>query len=231
MLEFVQIVIGSGGLPRCVKCHPAPVVPQFLPTAEIESALVSALADGAHAECSNVAFVGAEPFAHPELPQVVHKAVVAGACRIRLRTDAGALSLSGNAAGVLSAGVRHIEVVMIAGDATANDALCGRPGLFAAALSGVAAFAAAARALGEPVAVTGLVPVCRHTSAHLTATVSALAAAGAVSVVLEADKGHRVDPKAARAARDVAMTLGVWIHGDGLPPAPIEPWTIRGDAR
>lgn len=221
MLEFAEVSIGRGGLPSCVRCHPAPQPPRFASDAEIAEALRGVAG-------VNVTFADAEPFAHPHLPQLIRLAVSAGMQRIRLRTDAGALASPNNAAGVIAAGVRQIEVVLLAGEAGAGDALSGRPGLFAAALAGISAFTEAARAVGARVAVLGRVPVCRHSEAGVASAVEVLASAGAVSIDLVAAPGHELGRGTLDAARDAAMVHGAWVRHPGGGTA-IEPWAGAGE--
>jgi len=176
----------------------------------------------------NVALVGAEPFAHPELPLLVQGAARAGCERIRLRTDAGALPSGGNAAGVVAAGVRHLEVVLLGGVAPVHDALVGRAGAFDAALAGVAAFVSAAGAAGSAVAVTGRVPVCRHNRDEVAGAVAALAAAGAIGVELAPAAGTALDEDRLRSARETAVVNGVWLHVAGARD--LAPWRLVGGA-
>jgi len=175
----------------------------------------------------NVSFVGAEPFAHPELPLLVQGAVEAGCERIRLRTDAGALSAGNNAAGVFSAGVRHLEVVLLGGEANSHDGLVGREGAFAAAKAGVSAFGAVAAAQGLHVAVTGRIPICRHNRDHLLATVQALVALGAIAIQLAPVDGVTLDADRLAAASQSAVTNGVWLDGAAGQPLG-EPWRLTG---
>lgn len=169
----------------------------------------------------NVLFVGAEPFSHPELPVLVAAAVAAGYERIGLRTDAGALSMPGNAEGVLSAGVLHLQLVLTGGDGASHDSNTGRPGLFDSARHGVAQYKRAAMEAGLAVAITGYVSVCAHTMPGLPGIVATLAGLGAVAVELA------VTPRGAGeagllawlgSAVDTGMVNGVWVSVSGLAP-------------
>ena len=183
MISFSEVAIGSGGTCGCARCA--------VPAGAARS--VGGIITGLEQSCAswssgpgpNVVFTGFEPFAHPELPAIVEAAVSRGFERIRLRTDGGALSRSGNAAGVLSAGVQQLEVVILGG-VDAHDALTGRAGLFQSASAGVAAFLSEAGRLGKRVAVTGYVPVCRHTIAETPGAVAALGSLGATAVHIDA---------------------------------------------
>ena len=223
VIEFAKVDIGTGPTAACVRC--GEVAERSLLASElIRAALAANAASWSGGTGPNVMFVGMEPFAHPELPGLVSAAVGAGYQRIGLRTDAGALSLPDNAEGVLSAGVRHIEMVLAGGDAASHDAFAGRPGLFDSAHRGVTEFRLVAREAHVPVAVTGHVPVCVHTMTSLPAVVAALADVGAVAVELA------VSPRAAAesalpawlgAAIDTGMVNGVWVSVSGLAPASV----------
>lgn len=224
MLEFAEVTIGQGAPSPCVRCHPRDANPSaFMPAATVLEA-AAAIAKGWHSPPGpNVAFIGPEPFAHPELPSIVSGAAAAGFERIRLRTDAGALASGGNAAGVVAAGVLHVEVILLGGDAETHDRATGRPGLFDAARAGVAAYRAAA----PRAAVTGFVPVCKHSAPHLCESVGALAQWGAVSIELWIQPDYRVDPTLIAAAFQTAVVNGVCLHGPDVPDAGIAPWVRR----
>jgi len=230
VLEFAEVTIGQGGALRCARCHSGRhESPSFVPSAEVAERIVAIAGEWTGGPGPNIAFTGAEPFAHPELPSIVSAAVSAGAERIRLRTDAGALASGRNAAGVLAAGVRHVEAILLGGDAATHDGLTGRPGLFDAAVAGLAAFRSAACAADGPVAITGLVPVCRHSAPHVVMSVLALAARGVVSIELQPVEGYRMDPATVAAASQAATVNGVWLHGQGAAATGIAPWAWRGD--
>jgi MoaA/NifB/PqqE/SkfB family radical SAM enzyme len=222
VIAFAEVVLGSGGVVRCTRCTPAEPPREFLPAERILAQVREAARGWESGPGPNVAFVGVEPFAHPELPAIVAGARSSGVQRIRLRTDGGALSVAENASGALHAGVRHIEVVLL-GAGPEHDALAGRAGLFADARDGMFRLREAAVALNARVAVTGVVPVCRHNLEHAAAAVAALAEAGAVAVELD------VSPSAATAvgardwlsaAIDTGTTAGVWVSVTGLAEPP-----------
>lgn len=202
VLVFREVIIGEGGIAGCVRCAGRVSVAPRL--AEEVGEDLRRAASELDRPGPNVVFAGFEPFAHPELPTLVRLAVDAGYERIRLRTDAGALSSPGNAEGVLGAGVRQIEVVLLgAGDE--HDSLTGRSGLFAAAMQGVSRFAAVADASGLDVGITGLVPVCRHNVQHVPEAVAALASLGAVAVTIDARR-RALDADVVRSALDTGTT-------------------------
>lgn len=219
MIEFVEVEIGKGSVAPCVLCTLA--AERSFVSSDVVTRAITHLADSwKHGPGPNVRFVGVEPFTHPELPALVLAAVEAHCERICLRTDGGALSVPGNADGVIAAGVRHLQVVLLGGDAATHDRLTGRPGLFDAALEGMAAFSQAARKAHVRTVVTGFVPVCSHTMSSLPAAVAALAAAGAVAVELavtsSAVSAVGLDGWLA-AAIDTGMVNGTWVSVSGLP--------------
>jgi MoaA/NifB/PqqE/SkfB family radical SAM enzyme len=232
VLEFAEVSIAEGNPAFCARCRTRDGEGvSFTSSEAVLRSVEGVVREWPPSPGPNVAFLGAEPFAHPELPLIVSGSVTAGAERLRLRTDAGALAARGNAAGVLSAGVQHIELVLLGGSAETHDALVGRPGLFDAARAGLSAYRAAADAASRPVAITGFVPLCRHTAAHLSETVSALVGLGAVSIELRAADGYAADPRTVAVAFQTATVNGVWLHGDCIPERGIEPWQRRGEAR
>lgn len=230
MLVFREVVIGEGGIAGCVRCAGrAPSAPRA--AADVGEDLRLA-ASQLNRPGPNVVLTGSEPFAHPELPTLVRLAADAGFERIRLRTDAGALSSPGNAEGVLGAGVRQLEVVLL-GAGEVHDSLTGRPGLFAATTQGVSRFAAAADASGLEIAITGLVPVCRHNAQHVPEAVAALASLGAVAVTIDARR-HALDAGVLRSALDTgtAGLVAVSVLGQEVD-APYDrlPWLVEEIAR
>jgi hypothetical protein len=165
---------------------------------------------------------GPEPFNHPELPAIVVGCIERGVARLGIETDAGALSVPGNAVGALRAGVRHFRVRMLGSpDETLTDALSGRPGLAHAAWDGVRTALEAADSLGVTVVVTVVMPVCRHSLAALPAAVARFAAMGAHAVRLTS-AGPLPPSAEARiaAACDTGMVNHLWVETDGLLPLP-----------
>ncbi len=210
MLSFLEVPIGTGGVARCSRC-PGGAQRDARPSHAVLADLQAARADSVWSSGLNVGFVGFEPFAHPELPALIGGAVDSGAQRIRLRTDGGALGVGGNAAGAFGAGVRHIELVLLAGTASVHDSLTGAPGLFDAARNGIAAFRAYAESSGESVAITGIVPICAHTAAHAAAAVAVLAELGAVAARLDVTSDAPAAREAALVALETATVNG--LHG------------------
>lgn len=217
MIRFVEIPLGRGSLCECVRCASQSEREFF--SAEVICARVADTVDAwSDGPGPNVLFTGPEPFSHPELPGIIGTASAAGVERICLRTDAGALSIPGNAEGVLAAGVTQLQVVLLAGDAGTHDTLTSRSGLFTAAESGLTNFLAAARASRAHVAVTGLVPVCAHNLSELPATVAALARGGALAVEIVASPAVAAGAGFSgwiTAAIDTGLVNGVWVSVTG----------------
>ena len=214
-LRFAEVSLGDGGLPACLRCAPAVA---FSPRSGADVIADALLAierwdRRVHGPGPNLSFVGAEPFSHLELPGVIFAASEAGASRLRLRTGAEALSVTENAAGVIHAGVRHLEIVLLGG-AELHDALRGRPGAFAALGAGVRAFVDAASDQSAEIALTGLVPVCRHNLEDLPATVAVLSRLGVGEVVLEIAEtpASAVDAGSwIASACDTGVVNGTWV--------------------
>ena len=189
MISFADVVIGDGETVRCARCVPgAPV--HFRTPDDVLASVRAVAGSWSVGPGPNVVFVGAEPFAHPQLPALVAGAASLGVERIGLRTDGGALSVDGNALGAIHAGVRLIEVVVL-GDQRIHEELMADAGGFATTRLGARAFLDAGRESGAAVALTGRIPVCRHNLAGLPGAVAALAEMGAVSVELSVSEPTR----------------------------------------
>ncbi|MBN2847684.1 MAG: radical SAM protein [Coriobacteriia bacterium] len=219
MIEFVRIEVGEGAPVRCAHCAP-PVVAECRTTESILAEISAASAAWGDSPGPNVLLAGSEPFAHPELPALVAACVEEGVERIGLETEGGALAAHGNAAGVLGAGVRHLQVVVIAADDAIADGLTGRPGRMRAVKAGVAAYLDAARDAGVAVVVTAVVPLCRHTLPDLAQTVGLLASWSihAVRLVPGDDPLHDSASVMIAAACDTGMVNHTWVEvADGVP--------------
>lgn len=229
-MRFAHIALGEGPGLTCTTCTPDPASRYFsAPEITHEVARVTSACDEGAAP--NLCFVGPEPFMHPALPQVIASAVEAGAARVRLRTDAGALSVGGNAAGVLSAGVTQIEVVILGADAHTHDRLSGRSGLFEAARSGLATYRERANTAGLPIALIALARVCKHNVGQLSAMVAEVAGWGVSSIDVEVAPGVMLAPGAVADAHQAAMMNGVWLRRAGDVGEAIEPWVHVGVGR
>lgn len=178
MIRFAEVAIGTGGVGRCLACGAADAV-AHIPTDRVVERIDEVLAGWQDAAGPNVFFTGIEPFAHPDLPRLIEAARMRGFERIKLRTDGRFLDKGGNAAGAFSAGVTHLELVLLAGGAEDHDRLCGAPGGFASAVSGVSAYRAIAREGGV---FTGHIPLCRHNVKFAPGTMAKFAELGAVAV-------------------------------------------------
>ncbi|MDZ4180748.1 MAG: hypothetical protein U1E29_16215 [Coriobacteriia bacterium] len=174
----------------------------------------------------NVLLLGPEPLKHPELPSVIAGVRSLGIERVALRTDARGFAVGDNAAGACAAGVRHVHTVLLGPDPAIHDGLVSAPGAFVAAQAGLRAFGSAAARSGFAWALTGYVPLCRHTIVHLPETVATLAAAGAVLVIAEVV--GTLEPESARPWIDAAFGTGIvsgaWVHVSGWPVAAPTEW-------
>jgi hypothetical protein len=219
VLHFTEVRLGPGEGTRCELCH-GPAETRAYTSASILTSLIAQAVLDAQATGPNVAFTGPEPFDHPELPSVVGMAASAGVARLRIDTDATALSNAANAAGSVAAGVRQLRVTLLGGSPGTHDALFGKPSAFEAALMGMRAFVRAGDEADVAISLTALVPVCRHNVRDLPAVVAVAGEAGADSVLLRIDDGG-VDLGAAlpwlTAACDTGVVNGVWVEVEGLP--------------
>ena len=220
VLESAHIPLGSGDGLTCTRCAPAREA-SYVPGTELENRIRTVAEGWAGGPGPNIVLGGPEPFAHPELPALVAACVAAGVERICLETDGGALSVPANAGGVLRAGVRHLRVRLLAGDAVLADELSGLRGRTGDALAGIDAFLEAADSDGARVTVTALVPVCQHNLASLPATVALLARHGlhAVRLIPGGSLPSGADSVLA-AACDTGMVNQLWVEVDPALPLP-----------
>lgn len=220
MLEFVEVAVGEGKPLGCVRCATS-VLPKYLPAAEIVARIRLAATTSTAGPGPNIVLGGPEPFEHPELPALVAACIDVDVQRIALETDAAALSVPANAAGVLRAGVHHLLVRVLDMDATRGDAVGGRPGRTRDAIAGIRAYLTAAGESGVPVVVTAIIPVCRHTAGALSSTIAELASLGvhAVRLVPWQDPGE-VSPALLAAACDTGMVNRLWVEADPALPLP-----------
>ncbi|HET6350748.1 MAG TPA: hypothetical protein VFG89_01285 [Coriobacteriia bacterium] len=199
MISFTELAIGTGGVVSCARCGPATAAEPF--AADELIAHIAALAASAEGDF-NVVLGGFEPFRHPGLPALISACAESGARRIMLRTDAGALANPGNAEGCLAAGVRALEIELLA-EGALHDALAARVGLGAAASAGTAAFRVAAASAGVDVAVFGVLQACRHNAGELASTIAAFAQLGAAAVRIECGRLPNTPANAAALAAAV----------------------------
>lgn len=227
MIAFAEVAIGAGDVVRCTACaRSAPMPVEPAPFDRVREALSGVVSSWDRGPGPNVAFTGFEPFAHPDLPEIVRVAGDMGCRRIRLRTDGGALSIAGNAAGALGAGIRQLEVVLLA-EGDKHDELAGRPGLFKALSTGVREYAAAAETAGLPFVLTGFIRICRHNAPHVPGAVASLAGFGAVAVDIDASALRSDDAVHLVAALDTAAANAMAGSVTGASPEVALPWNLR----
>ena len=217
MIRFAHVSLGEGAGPSCLKC--AGAVPAVRPRSghDVIAEIQEVANEWTAGTGPNVFLEGFEPFAHPELPALVAAATKAGFVRVGLETDAGALAQVGNAAGALHAGVRHVRFRTLGLDST-GDELAGRPGLAVIASAGIRMFRETAALAGTRVAVSAVIPVCRHNVRSLSATVAALAdmGVGAVRLARAGDVPASAMAEVA-AACDTGTVNRVWVDVYDLP--------------
>ncbi|MHB8761162.1 MAG: hypothetical protein ACYC6J_02040 [Coriobacteriia bacterium] len=221
MLEFARIAVGDGAPLGCISCE-QPSVASYPPASELGRAIAEAVSGFSRIPGPNVCLTGPEPFEHPELPALVAACVQAGAQRVALETDGAALCVPANASGILSAGVRHLHVRLLAAEEALGDRLGGRQGRTRDASAGVTAFLSAAAAADLTVAVTAVVPVCRHNLASLPDTVSRCAELKMHAIrLLQGAELPSSAPAVLAAACDTGMVNGVWVEADTSLPLPV----------
>lgn len=213
MVRFTRITIGDGGGLFCTRCLTR-VPESFRPLPETLDRISQARSLSGPSSF-NCLLEGAEPFRHPSLPALIAGCASAGAERIAIVTDAGALAVPENAAGSLSAGLRQIHVPLYGAAAPSHDPLC-RSGSFAKTSAGVSRFLEAAVRAGSPVLVVGVLPVCEHTIADAPAIVATFARLGAVTVRLVLRDPRFAEDPAIGAAFETGMVNGVWVWVDDV---------------
>jgi molybdenum cofactor biosynthesis enzyme MoaA len=216
MLRFARVEVGDGRPRGCARCA-QPAHASYRPLAEVARAIDGLAAGWSDAPGPNIVLTGPEPFAHPELPGLVAACVRSGVQRIAVETDGSALAVDDNASGLLSAGVRHLLVRVLAADAATGDACGERPRLVQAARTGIAAYLAAASEAGHTVAVTAVIPVCRHNVHALPASVASIATWGVHGVrLVSADQMPANGMALVQAACDTGMVNRLWVEASGF---------------
>lgn len=214
MIDLTPIYVGDGSPAGCVRCGAAGAS-TYLPVARIAATIAES------GPSHGVVLTGPEPFAHPELPRVVAACRESGVSRIAIETDGGALSVPGNARGVLLSGVRHLWVRVLAASDDRHDMLAGTRGLSSAMRSGVSGYLANAETEGLQVAVTAVVPVCEHNLGELPAIVAHCAAQGFHAARLVAAGALPSSAGAAVAAAcDTGMVNRLWVAVERSLPLP-----------
>lgn len=234
LIPFGFITLGAGGLPRCARCPASGPGLVFGESTEIRTRIDEAVASWVCVPGPNLVLGGAESFAHPDLPALVAYAVQAGVERLALETGGGPLATGENAAGALHVGVRHIVVHYVPRDEPVSDTPASTD-TEALALSGIRAFRRAAKTRGAKVAISAVIPVCRHTAPHLPSAVADLADAGVGSVSLvgdaEALAGSALLAQVT-AACDTGVVNGVWVDVSGVElPVSHSAHVAGGDGR
>lgn len=220
MLRFEAVPVGSGSGVSCAWCSPpAPV--RYDSTAVVLERVAQVAGGWSTRPGPNVVLSGPEPFNHPELPALVVGCIERGVERLGIETDGGALSVGGNAAGAIRAGVRHLRVRALGFRDGRADASSERRALARSAREGIGAALEAADSLGVTIVVTVLLPVCQHTIDVLPAAVAESAGAGAHAVRIV--PGGSLPPSASTllaAACDTGMVNRLWVEVDGSLPLP-----------
>ena len=219
-MEFARIAVGEGQPLHCVHCS-SPAERSYRDAATIGAEVDRAAAASADPTGPNVCLTGPEPFGHPELPRLGIACRQAGARRIALETDAAALSVRVNAAGLVAAGVHHLHVRILHADEARGDELGGGACRTRDSFAGIAGYLEAAEAAGVNAVVTLRVPVCEHNAASLPEIVTRAAALGVHAVrLLGTDRWPPSAPAFIGAACDTGMVNGVWVEAAESLPVP-----------
>ncbi|MDZ4063851.1 MAG: radical SAM protein [Coriobacteriia bacterium] len=220
MIEFAEITVGHDAGVGCVRCRPAHhMIGSCRSTEEVVSDIASVV-DGWDWGCGpNIVLLGCEAFSHPDLVDIVDCAVRAGVVRLSVRTNGAALADPSVAERFVLAGVRRIEVTLLAGSPEVHDRLTGSPGSFDAGITGMRAFVAASNSLGVGTTVSGLVPACEHNITGLPDAILAFAQAGASIVTIDASRAkRRAHVPWLQAAALTGVLNTVWVSIEGVDP-------------
>ena len=210
VIAFARVDVGRGGLPVCLECGDPPPM-RMRSTGDVVADIRRVVEAWREGPGPNVWFTGGEAFAHPELPGLVSETLQQGVERLRLTTAGPALSQGMNALGVIDAGVRHIEVVVV--NLASGTGAGAHVASLDPVLEGLRAFNEAARTRGVRVAPVARVKTCAHTFAATPATVAALASAGAVVVTVElSGDSCLADGAWANAVIDSGVVNRAWVQ-------------------
>lgn len=229
MLRFAHVAIGEPGSSRCRRCRSASV--ESLRSApEILADVTGACAAWAGQPGPNVEFVGAEPFHHPQLLDLVRAAIDAGAQRVRLQSDCVALDSRHTAEAVLAAGVRQLEFEVRGADEASHVTRAGAGTSLEATLEGASRFRDVAAEHGLRVHVSARVPVCKHNVHELPAIVAVIAERGITSVRLVIED-ESLDPWGEapwiEAACDTGIVDTTWVEVEGVPYGAAPGWELH----
>ena len=229
MLRFEEISLGESELLRCGRCHGAGTETIRDAAAIIED-IDRATDSWPGGPGPNLAFSGVEPFRHPRLAGILAAAVEAGATRIRLDSDATALSAPDASRLAIDSGVRHLQFELRGSAASLHDPLAGGAGAFDATLRGVAEFTRVAKELGCPIQISARVPVCPHNLRDLPGIVGAASKAGAsfVRLVIEEPALNMLTAAPwVEAACDTGIVRATWVQVEGVPFCAATGWELH----
>lgn len=219
-MEFARIAVGEGQPLHCAHCN-SPAERAYGDAESIGGEVDRAAAASTDPTGPNLCLTGPEPFGHPELPRLVIACRHAGARRIALETDAAALSVRVNAAGLVAAGVHHLHVRVLHADEARGDELGGSAGRTRDSFAGIAGYLEAAQAAGVDAVVTLRVPICEHNVVSLPEIVTRAAALGVHAVRLLGTSPLPTSASAfIAAACDTGMVNGVWVEAAESLPVP-----------
>lgn len=220
VIEFAEIAVGHDAGIGCIRCRPARHAVGSCRPAEDVIAEIASVAEGWSWGCGpNVVLLGCEAFAHPDLADIIDASVRVGVERLSVRTDGAALCDPAVAERFVRAGVRRVEVTLLAGSSELHDRLAASPGSFDAAIAGMREFAATSSALDMRTTISGLVTACEHNITGIPDAVLAFARAGASVVTVDATGAkRRAHIPWLQAAALTGVLNAVWVSIEGVEP-------------
>lgn len=229
MLHFADIVLGQSGARRCTRCTRSST-DSYRDAPEIVPEIHSAVHEWGERPGPNFSFCGAEPLGHLAIFELLEVARVGGARRIRLETDARALSDLAIADRILRAGVRHLTIPLLGSTPEVHNALAGPSASLHETLAGAHAFAETAEQAGLPVHITARVPVCHH-NLHDTPAIVTLAAQNDIRHVQLAIDDPDLDVRRSapwlEAACDSGIVYATWVEVEGIPYGCAPGWELH----
>ena len=215
MLTFARISLGNepvGGTGLCALCAGRRTFARDVEDAVADVNRAGGLADGL---CEGILFDGYEPFAHPNLVELIQQARTIGVERIALHTDGGALSRVDNARGSMDMGVRIFEISIFGATQEVHDRLAGLPGLFDAMSAGITQVRTIAHEAGYSIALIASLDVCKHNTAYFLDMVSFCLEKGFDAIRLRSGS-ENLTVELIEQAHALATTQGVVLFGESV---------------
>ena len=215
MLTFARISLGNepvGGTGLCALCAGRRTFARDVEDAVADVNCAGGLADGL---CEGILFDGYEPFAHPNLVELIQQARTIGVERIALHTDGGALSRVDNARGSMDMGVRIFEISIFGATQEVHDRIAGIPGLFEAMSAGITQAHTIAQEAGYSITLIASLDVCKHNAAYFLDIVSFCLEKGFDAIRLRSGS-ENLTVELIEHAHALATTRGIVLFGEGI---------------